>query len=58
MSYERDTKAEFGLGGTIYAFNVNASYARTYGYREEASSKIKISMAAVPRPQPAPEESS
>ena len=46
MSYERDTKAEFGVGATIYAFNVNASYARTYGYREEASSKIKISPEA------------
>ena len=57
MSYERDTTQEFGIGGTLYAFNLNASYARTYGYREEASSTIKISMAAVPRPQPPPEES-
>lgn len=33
----------------IQAFSVNASYSRTYGFKEEASSRIKIFMKAVPR---------
>jgi len=50
ISISQESKGEIKLGGTISVFNVNASYARTYGYKEEASSLIKLSLAAKPRP--------
>lgn len=33
------------------AFSVNASYARTYGFKEEASSQITVRLQARPHPQ-------
>ena len=38
-------KLEFG----IQAFAVNASYSKTYGFKEEASSSIKLKLKAVPK---------
>ena len=49
ISISKESKTDFSAGGTISVFNVNASYARTYGYKEEASSLIKLSLAAKPR---------
>jgi len=49
ISIEKSSKGEIKAGGNISAFSVNASYAKTYGFKEEASSRIKITLAAVPR---------
>ena len=49
MSYSGGSTTTVGAGGTIYAFNVNASYSKTYSFTETASSRIKITLAAVPR---------
>ena len=49
ISMNKETKTEISGGGNISVFNVNASYARTYGYKEEASSTIKVHIAAKPR---------
>jgi hypothetical protein len=49
ISISQESKGEIKAGGTISVFNVNASYARTYGYKEEASSLIKLSLSARPR---------
>ena len=54
ISISQESKGSIELGGAISVFNVNASYARTYGYKEEASSLIKLSLAAKPRPAIAP----
>lgn len=48
VSLSKDTKIEGGVGGSISAFTVNASYARTYGFKEEASSLIRIHLSAKP----------
>jgi len=47
ISKETETGADAGL--KLSAFNVNASYSRTYSFKEEASSLIKLTLAAVPR---------
>jgi hypothetical protein len=50
-----DTTATVGVGGelALKAFSVNASYSRTYGFKEEASSKISIKLAVRPNlPKP------
>ncbi len=46
-----DSKATTTAGGGfgLQAFSVNASYSRTYGFKEEASSMIRLKMKAVPR---------
>lgn len=48
--------ATTSIGGSIalQAFNVNASYASTFGYSAEASSVIKIKLRADAREAPAP----
>jgi hypothetical protein len=45
------TGSEIGAsaGGSLYGFSLNASYARTYNFKEEASSSIKLKIAAKPR---------
>ena len=48
ISINKGTTAEVKAGANISAFSVNASYARTYGYKEEASSRLKITLAAKP----------
>lgn len=49
-----DTTETKAAGGTLAlkAFSVNASYARTYGFKEEASSKISIKFAVRPPESP------
>ena len=49
ISINKESKGKVSAGGTISAFSVNASYARTYGYKEEASSRLKITLAAKPK---------
>lgn len=49
LSLARGSEWEVGGGGSIYGFSLNASYARTYNFKEEASSRIKIVMSATPR---------
>ncbi len=46
-----DSSSKLEGGGTLglQAFSVNASYSKTYGFKEEASSSIKIKMKAVPQ---------
>ncbi|MDJ0770338.1 MAG: hypothetical protein QNJ12_16185 [Ilumatobacter sp.] len=44
-------EAELGGGLKLSAFNVNASYKSTYSYSEEASSRIRLVLRAVP-PEP------
>jgi hypothetical protein len=48
-----DTKTSTDLKGglALKAFSVNASYAKTFGFKEEASSKISIKFAVRP-PEP------
>ena len=49
ISIEKESTTEISGGGNISVFNVNASYARTYGFKEEASSRILLKLAARPR---------
>lgn len=48
ISIDTSTTVNVSAGGNISVFNVNASYARTYGYKEEASSRIKLHLSARP----------
>lgn len=50
ISIDSKSTTEIGGGLALQAFNVNASYAKTYGYKEEASSHIKLKIQAVPNP--------
>jgi len=47
---------ETTVGGSlnVHAFNVNASYKSTFGFSEEASSTIKLTLVAMPKPDEAP----
>lgn len=49
ISMEQTTQADVKGGVSIKAFNVNASYARTYAFKEEASSQITIRLEARPQ---------
>lgn len=51
-----DSKQTLAAGGKIglQAFSVNASYSKTYGFKEEASSLIKLKMKAVPKNEQQP----
>ena len=53
ISLSRGSEFEVGVEGGISGFSVNASYARTYNYKEEASSRIKILLSAKTRQPPA-----
>jgi hypothetical protein len=48
ISIATETQAGGTLGGTISVFSVNASYSKTYNFKEDASSSIKLTLAAVP----------
>ena len=52
ISVDKASSGEISAGGNISAFSVNASYSRTYGFKEEASSKLKLTLAAKPREAP------
>jgi hypothetical protein len=49
LSMSEGNNIGVGGGATLSVASVNASYARTYGFKEEASSSIKLTLAAVPR---------
>lgn len=48
FSFSRDQQIGGQIGGSVFAFAVNASYKATFGFREEASSKIKLVLSAKP----------
>lgn len=50
LSISKETETGVDAGLKLSAFNVNASYSRTYSFKEEASSLIKLTLAAVPKP--------
>ena len=49
ISVSKETEVGGDAGLKLSAFNVNASYSKTYSFKEEASSHIKLTLAAVPR---------
>ena len=53
ISISKETEAGVEGGLKLSAFSVNASYSKTYGYKEEASSHIKLTLAAKPKAAPA-----
>jgi hypothetical protein len=50
ISIDKSTSLEAKAGTNIAAFSMNASYARTYGFKEEASSRIMLKMSCKPKP--------
>lgn len=46
VSEQKDVQGQAQLG--LKAFSVNASYARSFGFKEEASSRITMKLAVVP----------
>ncbi|MEO0651994.1 MAG: hypothetical protein AAFZ65_15070, partial [Planctomycetota bacterium] len=52
ISIEKRSKGELAAGGNIAAFSVNASYSRTYGFKEEASSRLLLKLSAKPKSDP------
>jgi len=54
ISVSKTTDTEIGGSLGIQAFSVNASYKSTFGFSEEASSTIKLSLQALPKPEPTP----
>ena len=53
ISVDSTKKIEGGGGLALQAFSVNASYSRTFNFKEEASSKIKMTLAITPGNAPA-----
>ena len=53
ISINKERTGQVGIGGALMGFNVNASYASTYGFKQEASSTIKVTFAVKPLPPPA-----
>ncbi|MBI1397784.1 MAG: hypothetical protein GC151_17570 [Betaproteobacteria bacterium] len=51
ISVDESTTTSAGGELKLQAFNVNASYSRTYGFKEEASSQITIHLQARPQVQ-------
>jgi hypothetical protein len=48
ISVSKGTDLTVGGGANFSVFNVNASYSKTYGFKEEASSRILIKLSAKP----------
>ena len=48
INVETSTSGKIEGGAKISVLSVTASYAKTYGFKEEASSVIKLTLAAVP----------
>ena len=48
VSSAEEVKAGGSLG--FHAFSVNASYARSFNFKEEASSKIRLELSVKPKP--------
>jgi hypothetical protein len=53
INMETTTEGKIEGGAKISVFSVNASYSKTYGFKEEASSVIKLTLSAVPIAAPA-----
>jgi hypothetical protein len=53
ISVESSSKLEGGAGLNLKAFSVNASYARAFSFKEEASSKIAMKLVIKPAEPPA-----
>ena len=53
INMETTTEGKIEGGAKISVFSVNASYSKTYGFKEEASSVIKLTLSAVPVAAPA-----
>lgn len=53
ISVNKSSDLTVGGGLTLSAFTVNASYKSTYGFKEEASSKIIVKFMAKPKAAPA-----
>jgi hypothetical protein len=51
ISMEQTKAVEIGGSLKLSAFSMNASYKSTFGFKEEASSKIKIILEARPKPE-------
>lgn len=49
ISVTKGSDLTVGAGGNFSVFNVNASYSKTYGFKEEASSRILVKFSAKPR---------
>jgi hypothetical protein len=49
VTVDKSTTASGTAGLQLKAFSVNAAYARSYNFKEEASSRIKITLSARPR---------
>ena len=49
ISVSKTADTSVGGGLKLHAFNVNASYASSFGFKEEASSRIKLQIRAQPR---------
>jgi hypothetical protein len=49
ISVQEATTQQAALGLSLKAFSINASYARTYSFKEEASSQITVELAVTPR---------
>ena len=49
IAIEQSNEVTVGADLGLKAFSVNASYKGTFGYKEEASSMIKIKLAAKPK---------
>ena len=49
ISMQRSSDLTAGGSLGLGAFSVNASYKSTFGFKEEASSKIKVLLSAKPR---------
>jgi hypothetical protein len=48
ISMNTSSKVDVSGGLALKAFNVNASYARTFGFQETASSRISLKFAITP----------
>ena len=49
MSLSKEHSGTVGAGGNIMGFTLNASYANTFGFSEQASSRIRLTVRATPR---------
>lgn len=48
INMETTTQGKIEGGAKISVFSVNASYSKTYSFKEEASSVIKLTLSAIP----------
>jgi hypothetical protein len=53
ISVQKATEEQVKAGLALKVFSINASYARTYSFKEEASSQITVELAVVPQAPPA-----